>query len=343
MDPTKPDDNTPAAAPAAPTPAAEAAPATPASETDDFAAAFAELNAPGEVPAAGKPAPAAPAAPATPASAGATPTPEATPSATPSTDAATPPVAEPGTAPTPAPAPAAEPNPLEKQIAELQSQLAALQEAARTPPAPATPDTPTAPKPVYTTEEQTALEKYWQDWPDVAAGEQLQRKAEYVALCNHIFSQITPLIAQLQERLPALESSTQYRDLVETIPDYEQVREPVIEWVGKQPEWVRGAYERVTNEGTPTEIAQLVAQFKKDTGWVAPAAAPAATTAAAAPAATTPAAVPAAAAPKPAALPAAAAAAAASLKPVKVGRTEPTTAQDPNDFDSAWNEFAKAS
>src|SRR6185437_7497350 len=103
-----------------------------------------------------------------------------------------PPAAAGGTEPTPAPAPAAEPNPFEQQIAELRAQLAALQEtrsapasAAEAPPAPAA-------KPVYTAEEQSALEKYWQDWPDIAAGEQLQRKSEYVAIVNHIFNQITP-------------------------------------------------------------------------------------------------------------------------------------------------------
>jgi cell division septation protein DedD len=139
----------------------------------------------------------------------------------------------------------------------------------------------------------------------------------------------------LQERLPGVEENVQLRDLKDLVSDYDEVREPVIEWVGKQPDYLRTAYEKVTSEGTPEQVADLISRFKKETNWVAPAAAG------------TPAPVPAPApapapAPTPApangALPAAAAAAAASLKPVKTGRTEPNSAQDPNDFDGAWAE-----
>lgn len=295
------------AAPAEPTPA-------PAAEVDDFASAFAELSNP------------APAATAT--------KPVAEPTPAPVAEAPAP-VVETPVPVVETPAPAYTP-PTAEEYAALQAQLAAAKAAPAPAPAPAAEPTPApAPRPVYSPDEESGIAAYVKEWPDVAANEALIRRGEYNALVTHIFAEVTKQIQPLLDVVPRLEVSTQFRELNELIPDYTKVRDPVLEWVGKQPAYLKTAYEQVTSQGTPEDIADLVERFKKETGWVAPAA-----SAAAAPAAAAPAAAPAAAAKPAAALPTAAAAAVAALKPVRGGRTEPTAAQDPNDFDAAFKEFS---
>lgn len=340
MEPTQ----TPVPDAAAAAAAAAATSAAAAPVVDEFAAAFDELHTAATTAPAATPVPDATPAAAT-ASAAAPALAPATPAIDTAAPAATP--AAPAAAPA-APAAAPEGFVSAAQFAELQAQFEAWKTTPVAVPAAPAPAAPAAPVvPALSAEEQTALEQYHTDYPDVARGEAIQRSIEYKQLVAHIFGQLQPQIAALQDRLPAVEDNVQLRDLKELIPDYEVVREPVIEWVGKQPSYLKTAYEQVTSKGTPEEIADLVARFKKETSWAAPAAAAPATqpvvTPAAAPAAAPAATVkPAAATPAPAAnaaLPAAAAAAAASLKPVKTGRTEPASGQDPNDFDSAWKEI----
>lgn len=313
-------------------------------ETDEFAAAFDELNKPPVVDPVPAPTPPAATVPeGTPPAAtppAATPPAATVPEGTP--PAATPPAAAAPEGTPPVAAPPAEPV----TRAEYEALKAQLDEARRAP-AP-TPPAPQAPAPVvepelYTAAELATINKYREDWPDIAAGEALMRKADMVAVVKHVFQQMTPLLNQALESSQMLVGRTQLDDLHTLIPDYDTVREPVIDWVGKQPAVMRAGLEQVTSKGSPEDIAKLVEMFKVATGWTAPAD-PAATTPAAPPvAATVPVPAPAAAAPKPnGALPPAAAAALAALKPVNSKRTEPTGEPDPNDFDSAFKEFAAA-
>lgn len=304
---------------------------TPPVETDEFAAAFADLSAPAPVE---KPAvavePSAPAAPVAPESAAAPAVPAAP--AEPSTPAA-PVVPESAAAPA-----ASTPPDGYVSAADFAALKAQIDEMKRSPPV-AAPTPAPAPEatPVYSTDETAILNKYKEDWPDVAAGEALARRQEYHGLVKYIFDQINPLLTPLLVTTDSIASRTQLQDLEALIPDYHQVRAPVIEWVDKQPEYLKEAFTKVTSTGTPDQIADLVTRFKKDTGWVAPAAAAAAAAAATpAAAAVTPPVV------KAAALPAAAAAAAAALKPVKTSRSEAAGTVDPNDFDAAFKEAISA-
>lgn len=305
-------------------------PAVPVEPVDDFAAAFADLNSP------------APAPTPTPAPAHVVADPVVVDPANPPAGSALS-VPEPASS-TPAAAPVspAPDAPSSVSLEAFQALEARIAELTRAPAAPAPAPAPTpAPveAPLYTADEAAVLQKYHTDWSDVAQGEALQRRGEYQALVKHVLTEIQPLVNALQDlqgRVPALESTTQYSELVKAIPDYDDVRDPAIEWVSKQPDYLKTAYESVTAHGTPDQIADLIDRFRKETGWVAPTTAPAALPASAASPAPV---LPVSAATPSAALPAAAAAAASSLKPVKVGRTEPTTAADPNDFDAGWKAY----
>ena len=313
----------PTPAPAAEPAAAAPSPAPAVPEVDEFASAFADLNNPTPAPA---PAP--------------TPTPAADATNTPAPTPA--PAAEPTPTPAPSPAPEYVP-PTAEQWAQMQADLEAARKAppATAAPAPSPAPAPTpapAAAPIYTPEQETAVSDYLKEWPQVAEGEALVRKGEYADLTKFIFSEVAKYVQPLMDVVPRIETSTQYRELNDLIPDYDAVREPVLEWVDKQPAYLKAAYEQVTSKGTPEEIADLVERFRKETNWVSPAAAstPAPTPAPAA----TPAPTPAPAAAPRAALPTAAAAAAAALKPVKGSSTTPSKAEDPNDFDGAFKEFS---
>jgi hypothetical protein len=303
---------------------------------DEFADAFATLQAtenPDAKVETPVPAPAAPVTPAaveTPAPAGDPPAP------------AEPAVPVDPDAPVEAVKPVPEAPDLAAQLATARAELAEARKAPVAPVAPVAPapvvETP-APPPIYTADEQATLTKYQEDWPDVVKGEALTRRAEYQGLINHVFESLRPTIEALQESAQKNSSRTQYSDLVALVPDYQQVREPTLAWIETQPGFLKKAYQDVAANGSAQDVAHLIERFKKETDYVP------ASGAGAPGAPVVPAAEPAAAAartvpPVRAALPAAAAAAATSLKVVKSGRTEPTTAPDPNDFDAAFAEFS---
>lgn len=304
-------------------------------ETDEFAAAFADLHvtpsaapATAEVsatsaPAASPAAPTAPTPPAEPAPA-ATPTPPATP-ATPAAPDANPPA-------DPAAPPVAAPRQVDVAAFEaMQAELAELKGRQAAPPA--TPTPPAAVAPIYTAAEEALITKYGEDWPDVAAAEALVRRGEYHKLLEHVFKEVNKVLAPVMEVIPGLQERTQLTDLQQMVPDYNIIRDPVVKWVGEQPDYLKEAFTRICESGTAAQVADLIGRFRKETAWVAPAgtAAPAAP-----PAAPTPPVAPAA---KPNGLPAATVAAAAALRPVNGSRSAPVSQLDPNDFDAAFKEF----
>lgn len=302
-------------------------PNTPAVEVDEFADAFAALQEPGTfVDVAAKVIPDVPAIAAPTAAVVDPVVPE-----TPVVAAVTAPVVP----ETPAVAPPAV-DATAARIAELEAQLAAAKTPAIAAPAPvvAAPAATEVVAPVYSTEEQATIDKYRTDWPDIQAGEALVRRAEYRELVGYVFEQVRAQLNPLMELTSKQQGRTQYSDLVSLVPDYDTVRDKTLAWVETQPAYLKKAYQEVANSGSAADVADLITRFKKETGYVAPAAA--------APAAATPV-VPATAAPTAKALPAAAAAAVAQLRVVKSVRSEPVQAADPNDFDSAFAEFSTAS
>jgi hypothetical protein len=115
-------------------------------------------------------------------------------------------------------------------------------------------------------------------------------------------------------------------DIYDFVPDYDQVREPVINWVGSlPPSAFRNYAVSVVQQGAPGDIQQLVDQWRGYSGVAAPAAA--------APAPRVPTVQRKAADP-------AIARAAAAMAPVKSQRTAVVQAEDPNDFDGAFERAA---
>jgi 2-oxoglutarate dehydrogenase E2 component (dihydrolipoamide succinyltransferase) len=216
---------------------------------------------------------------------------------------------------------------LQAELAELKRNPTAAAPAPALTPTPAA-ATPAAAASPFTPEEQAIVDSYVKEWPDMARGEMLLRRAEYGQLVNHIFEQLRPRLEALEQGYETTSTRTQYSDLVKLVPDYDDVRDKTLAWIETQPAYLKAAYQNVANTGSASDVADLITRFKKETGYAAPAAAapaPTPTPAAAAPAAA-------------AGLAPAAAAAAASLKIVKSSRSEPVTTPDPDDFDAAFKE-----
>lgn len=298
----------------------ELTPAPAPSPDDDFAAAFAALQAPvGSVPKAATESVDPPPAPPGP-------NPDPVPAPTPDPDPADP--ADPPAVP---PAPEPIPDSVAARMAQLEAELAALKEVKAAPADPPAPAPAPVEAPLYTAEEQAAIDKYRTEWPDIAAGEALARRAEYRQIVSYVFDQVRQQLEPIQQFAQRQQGRTQYDDIVDLVPDYDDVRDATLAWVEQQPEYLKAAFKQVAASGTPTDVADLISRFKRETGYgaTAPAAAP---VAAAAP---TPAPAP--------AIPAAAATAAKNLRVVKSGRSEPVPGSDPNDFDGAFVAFAQAS
>lgn len=199
----------------------------------------------------------------------------------------------------------------------------------------AAPKETTAPEPekpfdpaegIYTPEEIQAIEAYTKDWADVSKGEALIRRAEYRAITHHIYNEIIGALLPKLEVVDALADTMQHNALAARVENYDDMRDKVTEWAKTQPEYLQVAYNRVISEGTVDEVVDLIGRFQKETGMQV--AAPAAKAA------------PAPAAKKEPELPAAAKQAAAALAPVGSSRSAVVSGTDPNDFESAFKEFA---
>ena len=120
--------------------------------------------------------------------------------------------------------------------------------------------------PHFSEEEQTFLAQYEQDFPDVARAEQLRRRADMRDLAQYIFTQMFAHVNPLREIVEEITTNQHLGELHQVAPDYDDVREKVIDWVKTQPPVLRNAYEHVIKEGSVEDISFLIGEYKKATG-----------------------------------------------------------------------------
>ena len=216
--------------------------------------------------------------------------------------------------------PAPEPEPVLQQPSS-EDILTRFAQIVREQPAPQPQPQPQAQQPqqapLFTPDEIKELEAYEKDWPDVAKAEALRRRAEYSQLISYVFQQVSQRLAPLEQQTAGVSTRSHLNDLYTLIPDYDQVRDPVLAWVDQQPAYLKNAYMQVAQQGTPAEVADLVGRYKQANGVQAPVAR-----------------APAAPAPQ-------VRKAAAALAPVQSARSN-VAETAPEDFDSAFAAFAKA-
>jgi hypothetical protein len=189
-------------------------------------------------------------------------------------------------------------------------------------------------------EAQAVIAEYMKEYGDIAKGEQAVRAVEYQHLLNFAFTQIQAAFQPKFDQLQALMERTHLGDVQARVPDYNATREAVVEWVAKQPPYVKVAYEYVIERGTAEEVQDLVARYKAANPptpeqLAATAAAEAAKVGTVAPPKV------AVVDPAKAAQAAAVARAAAALAPVGSKRTGAVPQAEPTNFDDAFSHFAK--
>lgn len=208
------------------------------------------------------------------------------------------------------------------QMAPATAEAALAAVAAPAQPAPE----PAAPADIYSPAEREELTALRDEWPDAARMFELLARQVQVDTLNYAFSELSKVISPIQDTVQQYTTNDHMAAIYEAHSDYDAVYQPVMDWIEKQPSFLKAAYHGVVKEGTAEDVITMIQRFKDEVKW-APPAAPAQ---AAAPAAL--------ATPPEAGLSEAAMKAAKALGAVGAKRGAPPSAQDPNDFDAAWEE-----
>jgi len=226
------------------------------------------------------------------------------------------PPAAPEEAPAPAEEPAEAPAESDDDLLRRLGSLLRKEPPAEPPPAPAAPPA-AAPElpPVLSKDEQEFLSTYEKEWPEVARAEALRRRAEYQELTTFIFKEVADFLRPHLGDLQAVTTRTHLSELEARVPDYDDVRDKVISWVGEQPKYLQPAYQHVIQQGTADEVADLISRWRSATG-VTPTPTPRAR--------------------ETTVLPPATKQAAAALAPVGSKRSAPAAGVDPSDFEGAF-------
>lgn len=199
----------------------------------------------------------------------------------------------------------------------------------RQPEPPAKPPVETPPVDIYAADEKEFLATYEKDWPDVTKGEALKRRAEYAELVKHIFGEIArvydPLVMRGAQAADTVAETNTLNAILAAHADYDDAMyNDVLKWAEGLTGTRKRIVEAVIAEGEPSELVELISDFKTATGRKPRVVAG---TDNSAPAASV------------TELSAKAKQAAKALGVVDSKRTAPVSGQpDPNDFDSAWED-----
>ena len=176
--------------------------------------------------------------------------------------------------------------------------------------------------PLFSGDEAKFLTEFTTEWPDVARALDIRQRVLSNQIVAHIFTEVAKSLGPRLQMLEGLVDNQHANDLHTIIPDYDDVRDKVLAWVGVQPSYLKAAYERVTTEGTVDEVKDLIDRYRRDTGVAekpSTSVAPAKTVTE---------------------LSGTAKKAAAALAPVGSKRTAAVSATAPEDFDGAFAQFA---
>ena len=182
------------------------------------------------------------------------------------------------------------------------------------------------PRELFSPEEKTTLATFEKDWPDVAKAVAIRERAFAQQLVGYVFSEVASTIRPLFGQVGTLAERTQVEEIQAREPEYAQLRDHVINWIDQQPAYLKPSYEYVRDHGTADEVADLIQRFKQANGLGQRQAAPQQRTPPV---------------PEEQPLPPAARRAVAALAPVNSKRSVVIQGNDPADFDSAFENFAK--
>lgn len=217
------------------------------------------------------------------------------------------------------------------KFADLEARFNAQQTAAPAPtPAPAPAPAPAAEPEIYSAEERTELETLQREWPDLHRLFSLMSRQVQVDTLKYAFSEVGKVLTPLQESVNTYTTNDHMAAIYEAHEDYDAAYQPCMDWIEKQPSFLKAAYQGVVKQGTAEEVSTMIQRFKDETKWQAAAAAPAGKPTTPKAAASAPS--------QPAGLSEAAKKAAQAMGAVGTKRSAAANSVDPNDFDGAWEE-----
>ena len=226
----------------------------------------------------------------------------------------------------------------EAKYAELEARLNSMQQQQAPAPTPAPAPAP-AEQPIFTAEEAAELETLKADWPDLVKLFSLMGRQLQVDTLKYAFNEVGKVISPLQESVNTYTTNDHMAAIYEAHEDYDQVYKPVMDWIEKQPSFLKAAYQNVVKQGTADDVNTMIQRFKDETKWAAPAQG-AQGVGGSRP--TTPAAAASTPPQQQTGLSEAAKKAAQAMGAVGTKRGAPSNAVDPSDFDSAWDEAISA-
>lgn len=214
----------------------------------------------------------------------------------------------------PEPQPAVVETDYQAEMARMRAELDAIKRPPEPQQQPVAPEIPA----LYTPEQQQALDNFKKEWPEVASGIELMMRQVQQQTAQQVFNALAPTLNPVLDYYQSSAVDNQYNQLVKAHPDYDQIYENVLQWVDKQPSYMKTAMQHVVSEGSAAEVVDMINRYKLETGKplsVAPAPVTKVTD-----------------------LPEAAKKVARSLGVVSSKRSAVPQSQDPTDFDGAWAE-----
>lgn len=181
-------------------------------------------------------------------------------------------------------------------------------------------------------DEKTLLADYEKGWPEISTAEALRTKQAVYNAVQFVFHEIAkaygPALDRFAGLADAIETELTIGELRRTNQDYDTIRPEVVKWVDTLPSLLKNPFKKALTNGSPEEVTELIAEYRK-ANPAAAVATPAAATTPIAPV------VPVAARTE---LTDAAKKAAVKLAVVNSGRTTQAPAADQNDFEAGWAE-----
>ena len=214
-----------------------------------------------------------------------------------------------------------EPSPLDKQLEKLEELTRKLEKGGDQDQEPEQAQE----QPLYSEEEQRVLEEFQAEWPEVSQGIELMFRKQKQQLLQDVQQQFEPLVVPAYEMAQQMQGDQHYNKLVEAHPDYDTIHADVVGWIEQQPEYLKNAFTHVAQEGSTQDVIDMISRFKAETGVSTNQGQSQTPRTRQAPRARK-------------RQPDEAKQAAQSLGVVNSQRSSTPGVDDPNDFDSAWNE-----
>lgn len=140
--------------------------------------------------------------------------------------------------------------------------------AAKAPPAAVIEAQADAPPLLYSEAEQGKIDKFKEDWPDIAEAFDLRNREFGSGVIKYVFDQIAPEVRQIKELVQTLSLRAAHGDIVDAIGAYPSDEEidNVKSWVETQPSYLQAPMNGVIEKGTADEIIDLVSRYREATG-----------------------------------------------------------------------------